>query len=93
MLPSSLVSIILTQASARSKLNRVKPLAAAALTLNAVADEKDATRFGVNIIPFTLSATTLGDLRPGGRVNLEVDMLARYVQRLAEGCGRQGMNG
>lgn len=41
-------------------------------------------RFGVNIIPHTASATTLGDLQPGAAVHIEIDMLARYVARLAE---------
>jgi riboflavin synthase len=38
--------------------------------------------FTVNLIPHTLKATNLGDLREGDKVNLEVDMLARYVERL-----------
>ena len=50
------------------------------LTVNAVTD----TRFGVNIIPYTLAHTTWGDLGPGDLVNLEVDLLARYVARLRE---------
>jgi len=41
-------------------------------------------RFGVNIIPHTLKATTFGTLKKGDRVNLEVDLLARYVARLAK---------
>jgi riboflavin synthase len=40
--------------------------------------------FGVNIIPHTLSATTLGALEAGDAVNLEIDLLARYVARLNE---------
>jgi riboflavin synthase len=40
--------------------------------------------FGVNIIPHTASATTLGTLAPGAPVNIEIDMLARYVARLAD---------
>lgn len=51
------------------------------LTVNAVAG----ARFGVNLIPHTLAVTTLGALGPGGRVNVEIDMLARYVARLLEG--------
>lgn len=39
--------------------------------------------FGMALIPHTLSATTLADLVPGRRVNLEVDVLAKYVERLA----------
>ena len=50
------------------------------LTVNRVDDE--AGRFEVNMIPHTARATTLGAGRPGTRVNLEIDMLARYVQRL-----------
>ena len=50
------------------------------LTVNEVTDDT----FGVNIIPHTASVTTFGVLRPGDAVNLEIDMLARYVARLAE---------
>ncbi|MGH6877170.1 MAG: riboflavin synthase [Rhizomicrobium sp.] len=49
------------------------------LTVN---DVKGAT-FGVNIIPHTLKATGLGRLKPGAKVNFEIDLLARYVARLA----------
>ena len=48
------------------------------LTVN---DVKGAV-FTVNVIPHTLAATNLGELRAGGRVNLEVDLLARYIERL-----------
>ena len=48
------------------------------LTVN----EIDGARFGVNLIPHTLSVTTLGGLRADTRVNLEVDPIARYVERL-----------
>jgi riboflavin synthase len=41
-------------------------------------------RFSVALIPFTLAVTTLGPLQPGGVVNLETDILAKYVQRLVE---------
>jgi riboflavin synthase len=40
--------------------------------------------FGVALIPHTLTATTLADLEPGQAVNLEVDVLAKYVERLLE---------
>lgn len=40
--------------------------------------------FGVNVIPHTQEITTLGQFKPGSRVNLEIDMLARYVARLLE---------
>jgi riboflavin synthase len=55
------------------------------LTVNEVA----ATRFGINIIPHTLTHTTLGAKKPGDRVNLEVDLIARYVVRLID-IQRQG---
>ena len=48
------------------------------LTVNEVAQ----TRFGVNIIPHTLACTNFGSLRVGHRVNLEIDLIARYVARL-----------
>jgi riboflavin synthase len=50
------------------------------LTVNAVSG----ARFGVNLIPHTLAATTLGTLAAGGEVNVEVDVLARYLDRLAQ---------
>jgi riboflavin synthase len=50
------------------------------LTVN----EVEGTRFGVNIIPHTQKATTFGKLKVGGRVNLEVDLMARYVARLVK---------
>jgi riboflavin synthase len=50
------------------------------LTVNEVTDDT----FGVNVIPHTASVTGFGSLRPGDAVNLEIDMLARYVARLAE---------
>ena len=41
-------------------------------------------RFSVALIPYTLAVTTLGPLPLGGKVNLETDILAKYVQRLVE---------
>jgi riboflavin synthase len=51
------------------------------LTVN----EVDGTRFGVIIIPYTLTHTTWEDRKPGDLINLEVDLLARYVERIAAG--------
>jgi riboflavin synthase len=48
------------------------------LTINEVVG----TRFGVNLIPYTLAHTSLGDAAPGQRLNLEIDPIARYVARL-----------
>ena len=50
------------------------------LTVN----EVDGVKFAVNLIPHTLEVTTLGKLAAGSRVNLEIDLLARYVERLSE---------
>ena len=50
------------------------------LTVNEVEDDV----FGVNLIPHTWEVTTLGDLQVGSRVNLEIDMLARYLARWRE---------
>ncbi|MEC7538298.1 MAG: riboflavin synthase [Pseudomonadota bacterium] len=55
-------------------------LSGVSLTVN----EVDGNRFGVNIIPHTADVTTLGRLSAGDRVNLEIDMLARYVARQLE---------
>jgi riboflavin synthase len=54
------------------------------LTVNEVADDGAGTRFGVNIIPHTWDVTGLSDAVEGSRVNLEIDLLARYVARLAD---------
>lgn len=54
------------------------------LTVNDVAG----ATFGVNIIPHTFAVTTLGVMRSGDRVNIEVDLLARYLERLLQ--ARQG---
>ena len=53
------------------------------LTVNAV----EGPVFGVNIIPHTLAHTTFGDAGPGTRMNLEIDLIARYVQRLLQTRG------
>ena len=50
------------------------------LTVNGVEDDV----FGVNLIPHTWEVTTLGDIAAGDRVNLEIDMLARYLARWRE---------
>ena len=48
------------------------------LTVNEVSGK----RFGVNIIPHTLACTTFSEAQPGQQMNLEIDMIARYVARL-----------
>jgi riboflavin synthase len=53
------------------------------LTVNEVSgDEASANRFGVNIIPHTLACTNFNEAQPGQQMNLEIDMIARYVARL-----------
>ncbi len=53
------------------------------LTVN----EVDGASFGVNIVPHTMAATVFGAYRPGARVNLEVDIVARYLERLVGAAG------
>lgn len=48
------------------------------LTVNAVAG----TEFDINLVPHTLAVTTLGELQPGARCNIEIDTMARYAERL-----------
>lgn len=55
----------------------------ASLTVNEVRDVDGATHFAVNIIPHTASHTTLGSLETGDAVNVEIDVLARYLERMA----------
>ncbi len=52
------------------------------LTSNDVTDDGDDTLFELTLVPHTLAVTTLGDLLPGDRVHIEVDMMARYLERL-----------
>ena len=52
------------------------------LTVNQVEDAGDATRFAVNIIPHTAQHTTLGSAADGRQINVEMDVLARYLDRM-----------
>jgi riboflavin synthase len=52
------------------------------LTVNRVTDAAAGCEFSINIIPHTYAVTTLRNLRPGSRVNLEVDLIARHLERL-----------
>lgn len=52
------------------------------LTVNRVTDRADTTELSINLIPHTLEHTTLGTLTVGARVNLEIDLIARYVERM-----------
>jgi riboflavin synthase len=57
-------------------------LAGVSLTVNDVADSGDVTRFTVNVIPHTAQHTTLGDAAEGRQLNVEIDVLARYLERM-----------
>ncbi len=86
------VSIAVEGGSHRVKIRAPRPLhrfiapkgsitvEGVSLTVNEVEDDV----FGVNLIPHTWDVTTLGQLKPGARVNLEIDMLARYLARWRE---------
>ena len=52
------------------------------LTVNRVEDLPAACRFSINLIPHTIAVTTLKHLRAGSKVNLEIDLIARYVERM-----------
>ncbi|MBN8849231.1 MULTISPECIES: riboflavin synthase [unclassified Sphingomonas] len=52
------------------------------LTVNTVEDRADGTVFAINLIPHTQAVTTLGGLTAGQAVNIEIDVLARYLQRM-----------
>jgi riboflavin synthase len=52
------------------------------LTVNAVTDRPDGCEFSINLIPHTVQVTTLRHLKAGTQVNLEIDMIARYVERM-----------
>ena len=54
------------------------------LTVNDVADTADGVRFGLNIIPHTAAMTTLDTIASGRAVNLEIDVLARYLGRMEQ---------
>ena len=54
------------------------------LTVNSVTDDADGTSFALNIIPHTWDVTTFADLAVGHAVNLEVDVLARYLKRMEQ---------
>ena len=88
-----LAEVLTTESDARSlrvELSAPRPLAryiarkgsvtldGVSLTVNAV----QGANFSINLIPHTLEVTTLGALRPGATLNLEIDLLARYVERL-----------
>lgn len=63
------------------------------LTINQVEDSPSGCNIHINLIPHTLEHTTLRNLQSGSRVNLEIDMLARYVQRMLNWHSTQPTSG
>lgn len=58
------------------------------LTINQVTDQETGCEFSINLIPHTVDNTSLGDLQAGHRVNLEIDTVARYVERMLQQSAR-----
>ena len=54
------------------------------LTVNSVSDGPDGSEISINLIPHTVENTALGSLKDGSRVNLEIDTVARYVERMLQ---------
>jgi riboflavin synthase len=92
---AEIVSISGDARSSRIKIAVPQPLARYIARKGSVAvdgvsltvNEVEGDTFGVNIIPHTQTVTTLGRLRAGSRVNLEIDQVARYVERLLGASG------
>ncbi|WP_298012611.1 riboflavin synthase [uncultured Castellaniella sp.] len=57
------------------------------LTVNRVDDQEEGTEISINLIPHTVQMTTLRNLRVGSSVNLEIDLIARYVERMVGEMG------
>ncbi|SAL13174.1 riboflavin synthase subunit alpha [Caballeronia sordidicola] len=57
------------------------------LTVNTVNDRPDGCEFSINLIPHTVEVTTLRHLKAGSKVNLEIDLIARYVERILSASG------
>jgi riboflavin synthase len=57
------------------------------LTVNSVKDRADGCEFSINLIPHTVEVTTLRHLTEGSKVNLEIDLIARYVERILSVSG------
>jgi len=62
------------------------------LTVNTVNDRPDGCEFSINLIPHTVEVTTLRHLKAGAKVNLEIDLIARYVERILSVSGTAAGN-
>ena len=85
-------SIDVTIEASRSFAGAIAPkgsitLDGVSLTVNEVKDEGDTTRFNVNIIPHTAEHTTFAGIAAGRELNLEIDVLARYLKRMTDARG------
>jgi riboflavin synthase len=60
------------------------------LTVNSVKDVDGGSEFSINLIPHTVQVTTLKNLKPGSQVNLEIDLIARYVERMLSTASPMG---
>ena len=85
-------SIDLTIEAPRSLGGAIAPkgsicLDGVSLTVNEVEDAGETTRFTINLIPHTADHTTFGGISAGRTLNLEIDVLARYLKRMAEARG------
>lgn len=75
----------MTFSAPKELLRYIAPKGSVALDgVSLTVNEVDGSGFGVNVIPHTLKATTFGNAKRGSKLNLEVDLLARYVARLAK---------
>lgn len=82
-------SLRITVEVARELARFIAPKGAVALNgVSLTVNEVDGNSFGINVIPHTQQQTTFGALKSGDRVNVEIDVLARYVARLAEMEGK-----
>ena len=59
------------------------------LTVNRITDTESGCEASINLIPHTVENTALGSLKMGSRVNLEIDLIARYVERHAGSTSRR----
>ena len=59
------------------------------LTVNRIADLADGCEVSINLIPHTVENTALGSLQAGSKVNLEIDLIARYVERMLSGSAAE----
>ncbi|MFA7438961.1 riboflavin synthase [Castellaniella sp.] len=63
------------------------------LTINRVDDQEEGTEISINLIPHTVQVTTLRNVQVGSSVNLEIDLIARYVERMVGGLGVAALAG